>query len=805
VITISASTTQSSDATLYSLSVSPGSLSPSFSSSTTSYSVSVANSISSITISASPNDSRASVSGTGNKSLNVGSNSFPIIVTAENGSQKTYTVNVTRAMAQTVSLRLADQMQFNATTLITNESYQFSTIIKNDGNASWSGKFILKKTENGIESQVYPWTETVNAGSIKSLIWNYYTPTTSGTKQFKLYYQNNSTGEEIPVPAGSYSNPITVIINDPVATLLVSPPSYNFVANGGTSSTITITSNQSWSVSDDASWLTTSIANGSNNSTFTMTATANTSTSSRSATVTITGGTSGTATVTVTQDGLSTYTIIASAGTGGTISPNGSVTVGSGESKTFTATPNSGKEVDVWKKNGSTVQTGGTSYTVSNVTANTTIQVTFKDVSAACEVLPLLTTYWAQRAPYNNLVVSNLGDDYPTGCVATAMAQIMNYWKHPIQRTRSIPSYITNNLHISVPAITGTTTYDWANMKNTTAEYTTSTQENAVAKLMYECGVAVHMNYEPLESGASALENNTNYSSFAAFPTYFGYDNGIQSQYRGDNNTEWENLLRSELNAGRPILYIGYDPEEGGHAFVCDGYSCNTDAYSRRYFHFNWGWGEGYQDNSDNHNNGYFVSSVLNIGGYAFNNSQGIVYNIKPNSAAYIDPTNPDGTNTFAISANALTGGYIIPEGIAIRYAGENQPLAFAANSGYEIDQVFIDGTPDATAKANGYHIFSNITANHSIIVTFKASSSGIEDIKAWQNISVFPNPTKNEIFIKSENTIEKVEIYTLTGALLKQGNNFNEKISVSELPQGIYLLKVYTDKGVAISKIVKE
>ena len=81
---------------------------------------------------------------------------------------------------------------------------------------------------------------------------------------------------------------------------------------------------------------------------------------------------------------------------------------------------------------------------------------------------------------------------------------------------------------------------------------------------------------------------------------------------------------------------------------------------------------------------------------------------------------------------------------------------------------------------------------------------NGINNIEAGK-ISIYPNPTQNDIFIKSDLPIEKVEIYSLTGTLLLFENNFNEKISVSALSQGVYLLKVYTDKGVVVSKIVKE
>jgi len=81
---------------------------------------------------------------------------------------------------------------------------------------------------------------------------------------------------------------------------------------------------------------------------------------------------------------------------------------------------------------------------------------------------------------------------------------------------------------------------------------------------------------------------------------------------------------------------------------------------------------------------------------------------------------------------------------------------------------------------------------------------TGIDEVLINQ-LSIFPNPAKDEIFIKSDLPVEKVEIYSLTGNLLLQENNFKEKILVSDLLKGFYLLKVYTDKGVSVSKVVKE
>ena len=110
-------------------------------------------------------------------------------------------------------------------------------------------------------------------------------------------------------------------------------------------------------------------------------------------------------------------------------------------------------------------------------------------------------------------------------------------------------------------------------------------------------------------------------------------------------------------------------------------------------------------------------------------------------------------------------------------------------------------------AKNNGVYTFQNVTGNHSIFVRFcrdPNSNYGIEDIIANQ-LQIYPNPAENEVFINSDLPIEKVEIYSITGALLVSEDNFKEKISVSALSQGIYFLKVYTTEGLTVRKIVKE
>ena len=186
--------------------------------------------------------------------------------------------------------------------------------------------------------------------------------------------------------------------------------------------------------------------------------------------------------------------------------------------------------------------------------------------------------WYNQGDPYNRLC-PNSGGRCLTGCVATAMAQIMYKYKWPEKTTQRIPEYTTEKLKIYVPSIPETT-IDWANMLpayNYGDSYNT-TQANAVANLMKLCGSSVQMDYGPTESAAST------WLAGESMKKYFGYDDMLEELYSGNFTTEaWDQLIYDELAAGRPVLYSGQSGN-GGHAFVLDGYKDG-------YFHVNWGWG----------------------------------------------------------------------------------------------------------------------------------------------------------------------------------------------------------------------
>jgi len=207
---------------------------------------------------------------------------------------------------------------------------------------------------------------------------------------------------------------------------------------------------------------------------------------------------------------------------------------------------------------------------------------------------PLLKTKWNQDAPYNLFCPDYNGRQCPTGCTATAIAQVLNYHRYPDGETKSIPGYNSQTINKWMPLLPATT-FEWDKMRNSYTSTSSQESKEAVAKLMQYCGQLVEMDYTPDGSGASA-------SVLASrLPQFFNYPNTIHSVSReGYSIAEWDSLLLNELRNNRPVLYTGYTTSWEGHAFVCDGYNGNG------LYHINWGWG-GAAD-------GYFRISVLDAG-----------------------------------------------------------------------------------------------------------------------------------------------------------------------------------------------
>lgn len=221
------------------------------------------------------------------------------------------------------------------------------------------------------------------------------------------------------------------------------------------------------------------------------------------------------------------------------------------------------------------------------------------DASLPSSVKPLLGELeWHQNEPYNRLCPEITKDNEKvkcaTGCVATAVAQIMKYYEWPKQGTGSHSyTWKGGDEPVELEADFSKSVYDWDNMLSNykKVEYN-DVQANAVAKLMSDVGIALDMDYGPQSGAITVLPAE-------ALSTYFGYNKGMQFYERYYYNyVEWNNLIKKELAELRPVYIGGINAyEDVGHAFVLDGY--DEDGY----YHVNWGWG--------GMSNGYFDINLL--------------------------------------------------------------------------------------------------------------------------------------------------------------------------------------------------
>ena len=251
-------------------------------------------------------------------------------------------------------------------------------------------------------------------------------------------------------------------------------------------------------------------------------------------------------------------------------------------------------------------------------------------------ITPLLTCKWNQNSPFNDQcpTYGAAQTRAMTGCVATATAQVMYYHKWPQQGTGEF-TYVCNvngEGEQTLSADFGSTTYDWNNMLDYyTPNGYSEAEGNAVATLMSHVGIASHMNY-------GSTSGTPLYAAMEAMRLYFGYNSGMRKYTRiSKTATQWESLLMNELLNARPILYVGFTPNGGGHAFVLDG--LNAEGY----YHFNWGWG----GKSD----GYFLITALSprdqgIGSFegGYNASQEFIANVYPDKGEPVPERFIEGT-----------------------------------------------------------------------------------------------------------------------------------------------------------------
>ena len=324
------------------------------------------------------------------------------------------------------------------------------------------------------------------------------------------------------------------------------------------------------------------------------------------------------------------------------------------------------------------------------------------------KVDPLMTTKWGQEYPYNAKLRYIIGDNtyqFMTGCVATAMAQVMNYHRFPRRGHGSVRyvlwNYQTWMFH------TFTETYNWDVMLDQYSYQSVGGLDDAakaVSVLMHDCGMAVKMNYDI----AVSLANTDDIAP--ALIEYFSYDeSGTRQVRRADySEEEWMQLIYNELSAGRPVIYSGINrsnPDKTyGHTFVVHG--CDADGL----VYVNWGW-RGQHD-------GFFDINLLSANGSSFNDDQDMIL-VKPGThdqcAVKVIATGAgkvhlgDVTNAVADTTKI----YKVDEGASVT-------LTAIPDDGWRISHVFV-GQDEVTAQVkDGQYTLDRVDDNMTLSVTFE-------------------------------------------------------------------------------------
>ena len=247
----------------------------------------------------------------------------------------------------------------------------------------------------------------------------------------------------------------------------------------------------------------------------------------------------------------------------------------------------------------------------------------------------LVTSLWGQGRPFNGWCPTDDGeicDDYSpnvahcwVGCVATAVAQVVRYYRYPASASGEADFFIGDK-----PVRTAFEgTYDWNELIDYYSEGYTEAQGRAAALLNYHCGLISMMNYASDASGSS------NQNAINGMVKFFGYSNKMHYVVRSDySEPEWMEMVYTELNQGRPIIYTGVQVDfslgiVGGHSFIIDGYDENG------LVHVNWGW--------QGTDNGFYDIALLNPQIYELNDYQDMVLGIEPAVSQTVGDVNNDG------------------------------------------------------------------------------------------------------------------------------------------------------------------
>ena len=388
---------------------------------------------------------------------------------------------------------------------------------------------------------------------------------------------------------------------------------------------------------------------------------------------------------------------------------------------------------------------------------------------------PLMTALWDQTAPYNNQCkFTYSGSTYTclTGCPATSASMVLYYWKYPIEQVGPLPAYTStldigggywgNQVTFTYPSLPATT-FDWDNMKDkygtwydeygaTHNEPYTTEQGTAVATLMRYVGQAEHMMYGVNGSGIYT----TDAQNVADMFIEFGYDESttqlvLKSSY---SETNWANLLQTEIAEGRPVVYMAVDYSAGGHAFNVDGYNSSTNKY-----HVNFGW-------SGDGNNWCVMNAFTDGSNYTFNSDQQMVIGIQP-------PMGMIKANPSEVAFNGFAGEtYTQVVKVQARNLESNVDIALSGDNVYSISHTTL--TP--AQAANGVDVTvtyaPEAAGNTSATITLSCADEDVENVTvpitgvaAPRVPTLLVNPGALDFSATLDRTVTKT--IELTGAFL--------------------------------------
>ena len=382
-----------------------------------------------------------------------------------------------------------------------------------------------------------------------------------------------------------------------------------------------------------------------------------------------------------------------------------------------------------------------------------------------------------------------------TGCVATALGQILWYYQWP--NYANVPDTIIPDSFLKIsswpdPLTTRDAYYYYDQMPTALNKDSTALQEHAIASLLRDCGYSVKMYYGP--NSSSAFPHNVP----SALKRFFSYSQSATHIIKGNNNASdsiMTTTLKNEIDNGRPVFYYGYGPENEngehgeGHAFVIYGYKDDK-------FYINWGYNGRYSDAL------YSVSYMIIPYTYNYNYDQGAIIGIEPDYCATqkINPSDIWATNfTKAYTGNIDIGNRTIPSNAVGSITASNSihlSHGFRILPGAKVS-ITIDGTPCESIGNNRQHTPERIQQKHNV-------ENGNKLHDNTDRFYLSPNPVASILHIQMPKELSQAKVYTINGQCVMQSAQTD--IDVSALPQGMYILRACAVDGAALSaKFIKD